>query len=36
MLEIGNTFLHLGMTAEALAEGQQVFSSGQRIDPHIR
>ncbi len=36
MLEMGNTFLHLGMTAEALAEGQQVFSSGQRIDPHVR
>jgi enoyl-CoA hydratase/carnithine racemase len=36
MLEMGNTFLHLGMTAEALAEGQQVFSSGQRIEPHVR
>jgi enoyl-CoA hydratase/carnithine racemase len=36
MLEMGNAFLHLGMTATALAEGQQVFSSGSRIDPHIR
>jgi enoyl-CoA hydratase/carnithine racemase len=36
MLDVGNTFLHLAMTAEAMAEGQQVFSSGQRIDPRIR
>ncbi len=36
MLDVGNTFLHLAMTAEALAEGQAVFSSGQRIDPKIR
>jgi enoyl-CoA hydratase/carnithine racemase len=36
MLDVGNTFLHLAMTAEAMAEGQQAFSSGLRIDPHIR
>lgn len=36
MLDVGNTFLHLAMTAEALAEGQQVFSSGERIDPKVR
>jgi enoyl-CoA hydratase/carnithine racemase len=35
-LELGNTFLHLAMTKEALAEGQATFSSGQRIDPKIR
>jgi enoyl-CoA hydratase/carnithine racemase len=36
MLDVGNTFLNLAMSEEALAEGQQVFSSGQRIEPHIR
>lgn len=36
MLELGNTFLHLAMTPEALAEGQAVFSSGQRISPTLR
>ena len=36
MLAVGNTFLHLAMTPEALAEGQQVFQSGERIDPKIR
>lgn len=35
-LELGNTFLNLAMNAGALAEGQQVFSSGQRIEPKIR
>jgi enoyl-CoA hydratase/carnithine racemase len=35
-LDLGNTFLQLAMTKEALAEGQVVFSSGQRIDPKIR
>jgi enoyl-CoA hydratase/carnithine racemase len=34
-LELGNTFLHLGMSAEALAEGQKVFS-GPRIEPRTR
>jgi enoyl-CoA hydratase/carnithine racemase len=36
MLDVGNTFLNLAMSKEALAEGQAVFSSGQRIDPTIR
>lgn len=36
MLDVGNTFLNLGMSHEALAEGQEVFRSGQRIDPTIR
>jgi enoyl-CoA hydratase/carnithine racemase len=36
MLDVGNTFLNLAMTNEALAEGQRVFASGQRIDPHVR
>ncbi|MGQ0434393.1 MAG: enoyl-CoA hydratase/isomerase family protein [Microthrixaceae bacterium] len=35
-LELGNTFLNLAMSEAALAEGQQVFSSGQRIDPKVR
>ena len=34
--DVGNTFLNLAMTAEALAEGQVTFSSGQRIEPKIR
>jgi enoyl-CoA hydratase/carnithine racemase len=34
-LELGNTFLNLGMTEEALAEGQKVFQ-GQRIEPRTR
>lgn len=36
LLDLGNTFLNLAMSPEALAEGQQVFSSGQRIEPKIR
>lgn len=36
MLDVGNTFLNLGMSPGALAEGQEVFRSGQRIDPTIR
>ena len=36
MLDVGNTFLNLAMSKDALAEGQAVFSSGQRIDPTIR
>ena len=36
MLDMGNTFLNLAMSREALAEGQAVFASGQRIDPKIR
>jgi enoyl-CoA hydratase/carnithine racemase len=35
-LELGNTFLNLAMSKEALAEGQATFQSGQRIDPKIR
>ena len=36
MLDVGNTFLNLAMSEAALAEGQQVFASGQRIDPTVR
>jgi enoyl-CoA hydratase/carnithine racemase len=36
MLDVGTTFLNLAMSREALAEGQQIFGSGQRIDPKIR
>jgi enoyl-CoA hydratase/carnithine racemase len=36
MIDVGNTFLHLAMSKDALAEGQQVFASGQRIEPTIR
>ena len=35
-IAVGNTFLNLAMTEQALAEGQAVFSSGQRIEPRIR
>jgi enoyl-CoA hydratase/carnithine racemase len=35
-LAMGNTFLNLAMTEQALAEGQAVFSSGARITPTIR
>lgn len=35
-LDLGNTFLNLGMSEEALAEGQEVFTRGQRIKPRIR
>lgn len=34
-LDLGNTFLQLGMTEEALAEGQEAFKQG-RIEPRIR
>ena len=36
MIDVGNTFLNLAMTAEAMAEGQKLFASGERIEPHIR
>ena len=36
MLDVGNTFLNLAMSPDALAEGQAVFSSGRRIAPTIR
>ncbi len=35
-MAVGNPFLNLAMTEQAMAEGQAVFSSGQRIDPKIR
>jgi enoyl-CoA hydratase/carnithine racemase len=35
-LDLGNTFLNLGMSEESLAEGQRTFASGQRIAPRIR
>lgn len=35
-IDVGNTFLNLAMSEQALAEGQAVFSSGQRIEPKIR
>ncbi len=33
---LGNTFLHLGTRQEALAEGQDTFASGTRIEPRVR
>lgn len=35
-LDLGTTFLNLGMSEEALAEGQQAFASGRRAEPRIR
>ncbi len=35
-LDLGNTFLNLAMSREALAQGQEIFSSGQRIKPKVR
>ncbi|WP_426571848.1 enoyl-CoA hydratase/isomerase family protein [Aquihabitans sp. McL0605] len=34
-LDLGNTFLNLGMSAESMAEGQKVFQ-GERAKPRIR
>ena len=34
--ELGNAFLQLGTSTEALLEGQQAFTSGRRIEPRIR
>ena len=34
-LDLGNTFLNLGMSEESLAEGQKVFQ-GTRIEPRVR
>jgi enoyl-CoA hydratase/carnithine racemase len=34
-LDLGNTFLNLGMSAESMAEGQKVFG-GARVEPRIR
>lgn len=35
-IELGNTFLNLGMSQEAMAEGQAAFSSGERVKPRVR
>jgi enoyl-CoA hydratase/carnithine racemase len=35
-LELGNTFLNLAMSQAAVAEGQAVFSSGERVVPKVR
>jgi enoyl-CoA hydratase/carnithine racemase len=35
-LDLGNTFLNLGMRQDTLAEGQASFASGQRITPRVR
>jgi enoyl-CoA hydratase/carnithine racemase len=35
-LDLGNTFLNLGMSEEALAEGQEAFAAGSRAKPRIR
>jgi enoyl-CoA hydratase/carnithine racemase len=35
-IDVGNTFLNLAMSEAAMAEGQAVFSSGQRIEPRVR
>ncbi|MBV8957216.1 MAG: enoyl-CoA hydratase/isomerase family protein [Actinobacteria bacterium] len=34
--DLGNVFLQLGTSKEALEEGQTTFSSGKRIEPRIR
>ena len=34
-LDLGNTFLQLGMTEQAMAEGQETFQQG-RIEPRVR
>ncbi|MGH9211104.1 MAG: enoyl-CoA hydratase/isomerase family protein [Acidimicrobiales bacterium] len=36
VLDLGNTFLNLGMRPDALAAGQEAFSAGRRIEPRIR
>ncbi|MCU1451920.1 MAG: enoyl-CoA hydratase/carnithine racemase [Acidimicrobiales bacterium] len=35
-LDLGNTFLNLGMSEEGLLEGQRTFASGKRIEPRTR
>jgi enoyl-CoA hydratase/carnithine racemase len=35
-IDLGNTFLNLAMTQEALADGQATFASGQRVTPRVR
>ena len=34
--DLGNVFLQLGTTTEAMLEGQETFSSGTRVQPKIR
>ncbi len=34
--DLGNVFLQLGTSTDALLEGQEAFSSGKRIEPRIR
>lgn len=34
--DLGNLFLQLGTSTDALLEGQEAFSSGKRIEPRIR
>jgi enoyl-CoA hydratase/carnithine racemase len=34
--DLGNVFLHLGTSVQALEEGQEVFAAGKRITPKIR
>jgi enoyl-CoA hydratase/carnithine racemase len=36
MLDLGPTFLNLGVTQKALEEGQAVFASKRRIEPRVR
>lgn len=36
MTDLGNVFLHLSMSAESLAEGQQVFQKREKAPPRIR
>ncbi|CAN5156458.1 enoyl-CoA hydratase/isomerase family protein [soil metagenome] len=35
-LDLGTNFLNLGMSAEALAEGQEAFATGRRAEPRVR
>lgn len=35
-LDLGNVFLQLGTSTEALQQGQEVFASGKRVQPKIR
>jgi enoyl-CoA hydratase/carnithine racemase len=34
--DLGNVFLHLGMSMDALEEGQRIFESGARLTPRVR
>jgi enoyl-CoA hydratase/carnithine racemase len=35
-LDLGNAFLNLGLSQELLAQGQETFGSGRRIEPRTR